>query len=88
MKSMYWDIISAEHEGDCRIRVRFRNGKSGVVALKTLVDKGGVFSSLRDMNVFKAFTIDPEWHVLSWYEESTGERALSRVAEDHSPYGS
>jgi hypothetical protein len=97
---MYWDITSAEYEMDYQIRVRFRDGKSGVVDLKPLVDKGGVFTALRDIEAFKAFSIDTEWHVLSWedgridvapetvYEEATGERVLSRVAEEHEAYGS
>ena len=97
---MYWDITSAEYADGYRIRVRFQNGKSGVVDLKPLIDRGGVFSVLRDVEVFKAFSVDPEWHVLSWedgridvapetvYEEATGESALPRVADDRVPYGS
>ena len=97
---MYWGITSAEHEAEYRIRVRFRNGKSGVVDLKPLIEKGGVFGSLRDVAAFKAFSIDPEWHVLSWedgrldvapetiYGEATGERVLPRVAEEDRTYGS
>ena len=96
---MYWDITSAEHEGDYRIRVRFRNGKSGVVDLKPLIEKGGVFAALRDIDAFKAFNVDPEWHVLSWqngridvapetiYEEATGEKVLPLVAENRASYG-
>lgn len=96
---MYWDIISAEYEADYRIRVSFRNGKSGVVDLKLLVEKGGVFDALRDMDAFKAFSIDPEWHILSWldgridvapetvYEQATGEKILPLVAETHTSYG-
>ena len=37
-------------------------GKSGVVDLKPLIDKGGVFSDLRDIEAFKSFSIDTEWH--------------------------
>ena len=96
---MYWDITSAEHEAEYRIRVRFRDGKSGTVDLKPLIDKGGVFSALCDQEAFKAFSIDPEWHILSWqdgridvapetvYEQATGERVLPRVAEEHTTYG-
>ena len=96
---MYWDVISAEHESEYRIRVSFRNGKTGVVDLKALVDGGGVFSALQDVEAFKAFSIDPEWHVLSWedgridvapetvYEEATGEKVLPLVAESHTSYG-
>jgi len=97
---MYWDIVSAEYEADYRIRVSFRDGKSGVVDLKHLVDKGGVFGVLRDIEAFKAFSVDPEWCVLSWqdgrldvapetvYEQATGEKLLPLVAEDSASYGS
>jgi len=97
---MYWDIISAEYEADYRIRVGFRNGKSGVVDLGPVVEKGGVFDALRSIAAFKAFSIDPEWHVLSWqngrvdvapetvYEQATGEKILPLVAETHASYGS
>jgi len=97
---MYWDIVSAEYLGDYRIQVSFRDGKSGAVDLKPLVDKGGVFAALRDVVAFKAFSVDPEWHVLSWqdgridvapetvYEQATGDTTLARVAEESAPYGS
>ncbi len=96
---MYWDVIDAKYESEYRIRVHFRDGKSGVVDLKPLIDKGGAFSVLRDTEVFRAFSIDPEWHVLSWengridvapetvYEEVTGERVLPLVAESCVAYG-
>ena len=80
------------------IRVRFRNGKSGVVDLKPLIQKGGVFAALNDIEAFKAFSIDQEWHVLSWqdgridiapetvYEEATGDKVLPLVAESRASY--
>jgi hypothetical protein len=67
--------------------------------LKPPVDKGGVFTALRDIEAFKAFSIDPEWHVLSWedgrinvapetvYEEATGEEVLPLVADRRTSYG-
>jgi len=97
---MYWDITSAEYIDQYRIRVAFRDGKSGTVDLKSLIEKGGVFSELSDVDAFKAFSIDPEWHVLSWqhgkidvapetiYEQATGSSTLAHVAEDRLPYGS
>jgi len=97
---VYWDITSAEYVEEYKIRVSFRDGSSGTVDLKSLVEKGGVFSDLADIEAFKAFSIDPEWHVLSWqqgridvapetiYEQATGKSTLARVAEDHLPYGS
>lgn len=97
---MYWDITSAEYVDGYRIAVRFRDGESGTVDLRSLIDKGGVFAELRDIDVFKAFSIESDWHVLSWlagridiapeslYEEATGKAELQRVAEDRAPYGS
>jgi hypothetical protein len=96
---MYWDIVSAEYLDSYRIRVCFDDGEAGVVDMEHLIHKGGVFSALRDLETFKAFSIDPEWHILSWqdgridvapesvYEQATGKAILPRVAEDHVPYG-
>ena len=97
---MYWDIISAEHIDDYRIRVHFRDGKEGVVDLGSCIQSGGIFLAIADIEEFKKFTIDPEWHVLSWkngridiapetiYAAATGEAPLQRVAESRSSYGS
>jgi glucose-6-phosphate isomerase len=96
---MYWDILSAEHVGGYRIRVCFSDGESGVFDMEYLINKGGVFAALRDMDAFNAFLIDPEWHVLSWqdgridvapetvYAKATGKAVLSRVAEERAKYG-
>ena len=72
---------------------------AGVVDLKPLIEKGGVFAALRDVEAFKSFSIDPEWHVLSWqdgrldvapetvYEQATGRKVLPLVAESRAAYG-
>ena len=96
---MYWDITTAEHVDGYRIRVHFRDGKSGVVDLAPHVEKGGVFERLADEAAFKEFRVDPDWHVLTWdngridiapetiYEEATGEATLPHVAEERASYG-
>ena len=95
---MDYDVISAEYVDDYRLRICFRNGKSGIVDLKKYIDKGGVFEGLKDIAAFRDFKIDAEWHTISWqdghidvtpetlYAEATGEKPLSRVAEECAPY--
>jgi len=97
---MYWDITAAEHVDAYRIRVCFRDGKSGIVDLQSRIELGGVFSAIADVEAFRQFTIDSDWHVLSWqggridlapetvYAEATGEEPLRHVAETRGPYAS
>lgn len=96
---MYWDIITAEYVDGYRIKVLFRDGKSGVVDLASCIAEGGVFLAIADMDEFKKFVIDPDWHVLSWqggridiapetvYSYATGLMPLLRVAESRPSYG-
>jgi hypothetical protein len=96
---VYWDIITAEHLDGYRIKVCFRDGKSGVVDLASCIAEGGVFREIADIDVFRKFMIDPDWHVLSWqggsidiapetvYASATGTIPLQRVAESHPSYG-
>jgi hypothetical protein len=95
---MNWELIEARYETDYRIHVTFRDGAHGVVDLKPLVERAGVFAPLRDLTHFKAFTIDPDWATLTWqngsidiapetlYEMATG-RPVRHAAEPPAPYG-
>lgn len=81
---MYIDIVSARYLSDYRIEVSFENGKSGVVDFTKFISKGGVFSRLSDLDVFKRFHVNEELGVITWddeidvapeilYSEATGE---------------
>jgi hypothetical protein len=95
---MKWELIEAKYVGGYRIAVTFRDGARGTVDLKPVVDKGGVFAALQDIDQFKEFTIDPDWATLTWqdgridiapdtlYEMTTG-RPTQYAAEPPAPYG-
>ena len=55
---MYQDIIEAKYLSDYKIKLLFENGKSGVVDFRKFIEKGGIFSKLRDYDVFKRFEIN------------------------------
>jgi hypothetical protein len=52
---MYWDIVSAKYLDGYRVKVAFADGKSGVVDFQKIICKGGVFSRLADVELFKQF---------------------------------
>lgn len=66
---MYIDIVSARYLSDYRIEVSFENGKSGVVDFTKFISKGGVFSRLSDLDVFKRFHVNEELGVITWDDE-------------------
>jgi hypothetical protein len=60
------DIVRAEYVRGHKLKLFFDDGKEGVVDFQPFVQKGGVFDSLADMGVFKAFSVNPEVGVLEW----------------------
>jgi hypothetical protein len=58
-------VIAAQHEHDYTVHLRFADGTEGDV---NLADElyGEVFESLKDLTVFKTFSIHPEFHTLCW----------------------
>ncbi len=80
---MFFDIIDARYEGDYRIRLFFRNGKSGTVDLKDYICADELYSDIRNPAEFSKFTI--EFGTITWkngeidiapeilYEKSIGE---------------
>ncbi|NLW30267.1 MAG: DUF2442 domain-containing protein [Fibrobacter sp.] len=77
------DLQKAEYVKDHEIKLIYENGKSGIVDFVKFIDRGGIFSKLRDIDFFKKFSIDPELFILKWpdidiapevlYSETTGE---------------
>ena len=81
---MSYDVTSAEHVGDYKLKLSFENGRSGVVDFAGYVRRGGVFSKLQDLAFFKAFHVNAELGTVCWgdeldvapetlYSEATGE---------------
>lgn len=62
---MDYHVLEARHVGGYVVWVRFRDGTVGEVDLGPVLN-GPVFEPLRDPEVFRQFTIHPEFHTLVW----------------------
>lgn len=58
-------VVEATYEHDFTIRIRFADGAEGDVDLSDELH-GEVFEPLRSPDVFKQFSIHPEFHTLCW----------------------
>lgn len=45
---MYYDLIKADYVKDFKIKLVFEDGTSGIVDLEKIIEKGGVFTELKD----------------------------------------
>lgn len=59
------EVIEAKYEHDFIVHIRFADGTEGDVDLGGEL-YGEVFEPLRDINVFKTFTVHPIFHTLCW----------------------
>jgi hypothetical protein len=66
---MYHDVTEMRILEDYKLQLTFDDGKSGVLDCKPFIDKGGVFSKLRDPEFFKSVKINSELGVLTWDDE-------------------
>jgi len=66
---MYHDITEMRILDDYKLQLTFNDGKSGVLDCKPFIDKGGVFSKLRDPEFFKSVQINKELGILTWDDE-------------------
>jgi len=62
---MILHVVEAHYERDYVLRVRFNDGAEGLVDLADEL-YGEMFEPLRDMERFKAFTVDPELDTIVW----------------------
>lgn len=60
---MFLHVLEARYLGDYRVWLRFNDGTSGEVDLSGELE-GPVFGPLRDVELFKRFTINR--HTLTW----------------------
>ena len=58
-------VIAAEYEHDFTVHIRFADGTEGDVDLAEELH-GEVFEPLKDISVFKTFSVHPEFHTLCW----------------------
>jgi hypothetical protein len=66
---MHWNVVSAKHVDGYRLALTFADGTSGEVDLARLVQAGGVFARLTDVNTFKQFSINPDFGTICWGED-------------------
>lgn len=66
---MYYDLVKAKYVKDFKISVEFADGSKGIADLKSIINKGGVFSELQNSEKFKKFFIHKELNVLTWANE-------------------
>ena len=66
---MYHDVTDIQILDNYKLRLTFDDGKSGVLDCKPFIEKGGVFSKLRDPEFFKRVHIHNELGVLTWDNE-------------------
>ncbi|MGO9587471.1 MAG: DUF2442 domain-containing protein [Limisphaerales bacterium] len=85
-------IISAEPLANCRLKVTFNDGVSGVFSVEP-ERRGGVFLKLLDAKIFNAVTVNPDFGCVEWpggvdlcpdtmHQAVTG---LASEAETHAP---
>jgi hypothetical protein len=58
-------IVSAEPLPDCRLKVTFNDGMSGIFSVEP-ERRGGVFLKLMDARVFNAVTVNPDFGCVEW----------------------
>ena len=59
-------LLDAEARDDHRVRVRFEDGLTAEVDLSYLLDYGGVFEPLRDVDYFRRLRADSEAGTIVW----------------------
>lgn len=83
------EVTDAKYVKGYKIHVRFNNGEAGVVDLKDYL-WGPVFEPLKDVNVFKRFTVSDVLHTICWENdadvapESLYERMLEQAGKPQS----
>lgn len=63
---MNYDVIKAEYVAAFRLKISFADGNSGEVDFLPIIEKGGVFAVLKDLESFKSFRIDADWNTITW----------------------
>ncbi|RKY05950.1 MAG: DUF2442 domain-containing protein [Planctomycetota bacterium] len=63
---MYYDLKEIKVLDGHKLFVKFEDQKQGVVDLSGIINKGGVFTQLKERKQFEQAYIDPDWGVLCW----------------------
>jgi hypothetical protein len=62
---MILHVVEARYERDYIIHLKFNDGAEGFVDLADQLH-GEMFAPLKDVEKFKAFTVDPELNTIVW----------------------
>jgi hypothetical protein len=62
---MDYHVMEAKYVSGYIIKIRFEDGTVGEIDLKTELT-GPMFEPLQDLENFKQFRVDPEFHTLVW----------------------
>ncbi len=63
-------LVDARSGDGHRVRVRFEDGLTAEVDLTYLLDYGGVFEPLRDIDYFRQLRADPDAGTIVWPNEA------------------
>ncbi len=66
---MYRDVVEVKCHDNFILALTFDDGKSGLLDCKPVIAKGGVFSKLRDPDVFKRAMVNKELGVITWDDD-------------------
>ena len=76
---MEYDVLEARYLRDYVLWLRFRDGTSGEIDLAPEL-WGEVFEPLKDLDVFRSFTVHPDFCTLVW---PTGADFAPEFLHDH-----
>ena len=62
---MDYHVVEARHVSGHVVWLRFRDGTEGEIDLRSAL-RGPIFEPLHDPEIFRLFTIHPEFHTLVW----------------------
>jgi hypothetical protein len=66
---MIHDVVGAVYRGGYRIELEFDDGERGVVDFTKYLEGGGIFEQLKDLAVFREFSVNEELGTLTWGNE-------------------
>ena len=62
---MNYHVMEAEYVSGYVVKLRFRDGMAGEIDLQAELT-GPMFEPLRNLELFRQFRVDPEFHTLVW----------------------
>lgn len=63
---MLYDLVRAEYLENYLVKVKFEDGKEGVVDFQDYAKSGGIFDLLKDISYFKKFRINGDIGTICW----------------------